>query len=97
MREIFMKIKRLVGGILESNGYIIYDKEQGECFIIDPGYDGEKFIKIVEELGLNLKGILLTHHHHDHVGGVDIIKEATGCTVYIHKACWQSGYFPYNI
>jgi hydroxyacylglutathione hydrolase len=28
----------------------------------------------------------LTHHHHDHVGGVDIIKEATGCTVYIHKA-----------
>ncbi len=81
-----MKIKRLVGGILESNGYIIYDKEQGECFIIDPGYDGEKFIKIVEELGLNLKGILLTHHHHDHVGGVDIIKEAIGCTVYIHKA-----------
>lgn len=81
-----MKIKRLVGGVLESNGYIIYDKEQGECFIIDPGYNGEKFLRIIGELGLKLKGILLTHHHHDHVGGVDIIKEATGCTVYIHKA-----------
>jgi len=81
-----MKIKRLIGGNLESNGYIIYDKEQGECFIIDPGYNGEKFLKILEELGLKLKGILLTHHHYDHVGGVDKIKEATGCPVYIHRA-----------
>ena len=82
-----MKIKRFVGGNLESNGYIIYDKEHGECFIIDPGYNGEKFIKIIEELGLKLKGILLTHHHYDHVGGVNKIKESTtGCTVYIHRA-----------
>jgi glyoxylase-like metal-dependent hydrolase (beta-lactamase superfamily II) len=81
-----LKIKRLIGGNLESNGYVIYDREQGECFVVDPGYNGEKFVKIIKELGLNMKGILLTHHHYDHVGGVDKIKEMTGCSVYIHRA-----------
>lgn len=81
-----MKIKRLIGGSIESNGYVIYDKEQGDCFVIDPGYNGEKFVKIIEDLGLKTKGILLTHHHYDHVGGVDKIRQATGCPVCIHRA-----------
>lgn len=80
-----MKIKRLIGGNLESNGYIIYDKEKGECFVVDPGYNGEKFLKIIEDLELKTKGILLTHHHYDHVGGVDKIREKTDCPVYIHR------------
>ena len=65
-----MKIKRLIGGTLESNGYIVYDPNQRECYIIDPGYNGERFVKEVEALDLKVKGILLTHHHYDHVGGV---------------------------
>ncbi|MDF3000930.1 MAG: fold metallo-hydrolase, partial [Bacillota bacterium] len=81
-----MKIKRLIGGNLESNGYVIYDREQGECFVVDPGYNGDKFVKIINDLGLRMKGILLTHHHYDHVGGVDKIKEITNCPVFIHRA-----------
>ena len=63
-----MKIKRFVGGSLESNGYIISVKEKGNCYIIDPGYEADKFIKYIEKESLNLIGIILTHHHHDHVG-----------------------------
>lgn len=81
-----MKIKRLIGGNLESNGYVIYDREQGECFVVDPGYNGDKFVRIINDLGLSMKGILLTHHHYDHVGGVDKIKEMTDCPVYLHRA-----------
>lgn len=81
-----MKIKRLIGGNLESNGYVIYDREQGEGFVVDPGYNGDKFLKIIEDLRLNMKGILLTHHHYDHVGGVDKIREKTDCPIYIHRA-----------
>lgn len=80
-----MKIKRIIGGNLESNGYVIYDEEGGEGYIIDPGYQGEKFVKLAESLGLKLKGILLTHHHYDHVGGVDKIKEMTDAPLYLHR------------
>ena len=81
-----MKVIRITGGDLESNGYVIYYREHGECFIIYPGYNGRKFLEIVSEFDLTLKGILLTHHHHDHVGGVDEIKALTSCHVCIHPA-----------
>lgn len=80
-----MKIKRLIGGNLESNGYILYDREGGSCFIVDPGYHPDHFLKKVKELRLSVQGILLTHHHYDHVGGVDKIVGATGCKVYLHR------------
>lgn len=80
-----MKIKRYVGGSLESNGYILYQKPFGSCFIVDPGYQPKRFIDFVTENNLNLKGIILTHLHHDHVGGAESIKNATGCTIYMHE------------
>ena len=80
-----MKIKRLIGGSLESNGYVIYQKEGGACYIVDPGYNPDKFIKVMKESKLNLVGILLTHHHHDHVGGVKKIRDAKSCPVYLHR------------
>jgi len=80
-----MKVKRLIGGMLESNGYIIYQKEGGDCYIIDPGYNPEKFIKAMKESKLSIIGILLTHHHHDHVGGVKKIRDLKGCPVYMHR------------
>ena len=33
-----MKIERFIGGMLESNGYVIYQKDGGNCYVIDPGY-----------------------------------------------------------
>ncbi len=79
-----MNIKRFIGGALESNGFVIYDKEGGEAFILDPGYEPNKFIEEAQRLGLKVKGILLTHHHYDHVGGVDKIRNFFDCPVYIH-------------
>ncbi|WP_324824391.1 MBL fold metallo-hydrolase [Sinanaerobacter sp. ZZT-01] len=81
-----MKIKRFIGGNLESNGYVLYDKEGGEAFIIDPGYLPERFLKSCSALNLSVKGILLTHHHYDHVGAVERLKKEWNCPVYLH---WQ--------
>ena len=80
-----MKIKRLVGGNLESNGYLIYQKEGSCCYIIDPGHGPEKFIKAAKENKLSILGILLTHHHYDHVSGVKKIRDAKSCPVYLHR------------
>ena len=79
-----MKVKRFIGGSLESNGYVLYNKPGGEALIIDPGYNAKVFIDFVKENDLDLKGILLTHNHHDHVGAVNPIADTFSCKVYMH-------------
>lgn len=80
-----MKIKRFIGGMLESNGYVIYQEDGGSCYIIDPGYNPKVFIEFVQQHQLQPKGILLTHHHYDHVGGVERIRDQLECPVYLHR------------
>lgn len=80
-----MKIKRFIGGILESNGYVIYQKEGGACYVIDPGYSPDRFAKYISQLGLKPQGILLTHHHYDHTGGVKKLRRMLECPVFLHR------------
>ena len=61
-----MKIKQIVVGDLEENCYVI--QKNGYAIIIDPGEEAEKIEKEIE--GCSLVGILLTHHHFDHVGAL---------------------------
>ena len=80
-----MKIKRFIGGLLESNGYIIYQQDGGDAYLIDPGYNSKVFIEYIKEHDFSLKGILLTHHHYDHVGVADRVKAVFDCPVYLHR------------
>jgi len=80
-----MKIKGFVLGLLEANGYIIYQQEASACYIIDPGAKADVFLDAIDRMALTCKGILLTHHHSDHVGGVEKIRKSLGCPVFIHR------------
>lgn len=79
-----MKIKRFIGGTICSNGYIIFQRDGADCYLIDPGYKAKVFLEFIEANNLNIKGILLTHHHYDHVGEVDKIVSEKDCPVYLH-------------
>ena len=81
-----MKIKRFTGGNLQSNGYVIYVRPKGDCYIIDPGYNHRVFVDFVRENGLKAKGIILTHLHHDHTGASDAAADVLECPVYMHEA-----------
>ena len=81
-----MKAERFVGGLLESNGYVLYKEKGGDCFIIDPGYEYKVFINFMDENGLSPEGIFLTHCHYDHVGAVKRIIAERDCPVYMHTA-----------
>jgi len=65
-----MKIKQIVVGPLEENCYIL--TKNNKSIIIDPGEEVEKIEKEIEG---ELIGILITHHHFDHVGALnDLLK-----------------------
>lgn len=66
-------IKRIIVGHIETNCYIYY-KENSDCVIIDPGGDEHKIIAKIQKLNLNPLGIILTHGHLDHTGGIRKLK-----------------------
>lgn len=49
--------------------------------MVDPG-DAKVVLNELEQLAVRLEGILITHHHGDHTGGVDVLREATGARVF---------------
>lgn len=66
-----------------TNTYIITDEETGETAVVDPSLPEEI---LIEKLNAeNVKYVLLTHGHFDHIGGVNFVKEKTGAKVVIHK------------
>ncbi|MCT4585427.1 MAG: MBL fold metallo-hydrolase [Peptostreptococcaceae bacterium] len=81
-----MNIKRFTLGKLLNNTYIVSDRKTNECMVIDPTVDTLVYVNYIRENDLDLKYIVLTHNHHDHIGGVKIIKEHfADCDICIHK------------
>ena len=52
-----------------------------QAVVVDPG-DSAPVVQALQQLGVQLQAILVTHHHADHVDGVDALREATGAVVY---------------
>lgn len=66
-----MKIIRYVTGPIQVNTYLTYDEEQKVGFLVDPGAYASEITEKINELGVDLKYIILTHGHGDHIGGVE--------------------------
>ena len=63
-----------------SDNYIWMIVHEGRAAVVDPG-DPTPVLKTLEEQGLVLDTIIITHHHFDHTGGVGALKTTTGCRV----------------
>ncbi len=79
-----MILKKLVVGPFASNCYIVGSESSKEGMIIDPGDEAEVILRGVKDLGLDIKSIVLTHGHIDHIGALKEVKEAIGAEVAIH-------------
>jgi len=77
-------IKKLEVGTFAANCYIVGSEATKEGIIIDPGDDAKSILKSVEDLELDIKLIVLTHSHIDHIGAVKEVNEATGAEIAIH-------------
>ena len=78
-----LKIHTLTLGMYQTNTYIIYEENSTSCCVIDPGYQANTILETLEDLGLTLDAILLTHGHFDHVGAVKDLAADTDCRVFL--------------
>ena len=66
----------------------IYKIDEENVYIIDSGNDkeaGKKILKIINDSGWNIKGIINTHSNADHVGGNSVIQDRTNCNIYAYN------------
>jgi glyoxylase-like metal-dependent hydrolase (beta-lactamase superfamily II) len=54
---------------MRNFAYLIGDRQTGDCVVVDPAYAAGDLVDALEADGLHLSGVLVTHHHPDHVGG----------------------------
>src|SRR2546421_12480748 len=71
-----------VGMVAETCYFARAAAASAEAIVVDPGEEPDRLLKAIDELGLDVKAILLPHTHFDHVGAVAPVARATGAPVY---------------
>jgi hydroxyacylglutathione hydrolase len=78
-----LPIRALVAPVtpLQQNCTIVWCEKTKKAAIIDPGGEVPRLMAALEQYGLTLEKIWITHGHLDHAGGTAALKEATGCPI----------------
>jgi hydroxyacylglutathione hydrolase len=77
-----MDVRMLTVGPVAENCFVFRSDGSDRALVVDPGEEAPRILKVVEELGVSVEGILLTHTHFDHIGAVAPVAAATGAPVW---------------
>lgn len=80
-----MRVKTLPLGVLDANGHLFWDPQSKDAMLVDIGGNPERVTALLEEKGLTLKYIILTHGHADHIAGAVELKKATQAKILVHQ------------
>ena len=80
-----MRIERFPVGPLDNNCYLLTAENAAEALVIDPSMESEEVLGAIRERALDVKRILLTHAHFDHILMVRRFHEETGAPVWLHR------------
>ncbi len=72
----------LTVGQVAENCFVFRRDDSDRALVVDPGEEPERILGAVEEMGVGVDAILLTHTHFDHIGAVAPVAKATGAPVY---------------
>lgn len=81
-----MRLWTIPVGYLRVNCYLLAAADARDAVVIDPGDDAETLLARIEDEDLDVRAVLLTHCHWDHVGAVADVALATGAPVMLHRA-----------
>jgi len=81
-----MIVKMLAVGPFAANCYIVGSSSTKEGMIVDPGSEAETILRTVQQTGLSISLIVITHAHIDHVGALRKVQEKTNAQFAVHEA-----------
>lgn len=83
-----IKIETFTLGALQTNAYLLLNDTGDKGVIVDPGMNPRRLLERIA--GLDIEAILLTHAHFDHMAGLEAVRKAANCPVYLHdlEANW---------
>lgn len=77
-----MKLESMVLGPVQTNCYLVLNRESGELLIVDPADDALRIRERVAAMGGRPAAILLTHGHFDHIGAAEELKAYYNAPIY---------------
>lgn len=80
-----MDLQEMTLGQVQTNCYLIGNEKTKEAVVIDPADEGAYIAKRLRSLGYELKAILLTHGHFDHITGAEELRSLTGTEIYAYE------------
>ena len=86
-----MRVERFQVGPLDNNLYLLTTTGSRDAIVVDPSIESEGVLDAIRSRGLNVKRILLTHAHLDHIVMVLPFHQATGAPVWLHAG--DRGYY----
>lgn len=75
-------VRMFTVGPVQENCFILRLHDSDKALVVDPGDEAPRLLAAIEEMGVTVEAILLTHTHFDHVGAVAELARATGAPVY---------------
>ncbi|HJB27119.1 MAG TPA: MBL fold metallo-hydrolase [Firmicutes bacterium] len=77
-----MEVHSLPVGLIQTNCYL-FEGADHIAAVVDPGAQGDRILALARENGMDIRYILLTHGHFDHVCAANAIQQATGAEIII--------------
>jgi glyoxylase-like metal-dependent hydrolase (beta-lactamase superfamily II) len=87
------EIQHVVVGPFVQNAYLVQCPATKDAILVDPGFEPERMLEMIEEAEANVVQVVATHGHIDHVWGAVPVCEATGAPFRMHPAdnYWLDG------
>lgn len=77
-----IKIGKITNGVCMTNTYFIYKEDTKNAIVFDPADKGKFLYSKLEEQGISVGAIMVTHGHFDHIWGIEEMKECSDVLVY---------------
>ncbi|HEY5054305.1 MAG TPA: MBL fold metallo-hydrolase [Solirubrobacterales bacterium] len=77
-----LDVRMLTVGQIAENCFLLRREGSDRALIVDPGEESERILAAVDEMGVTVEAILITHCHFDHIGAVAPVAATTGAPVY---------------